>query len=267
MLAKLKYTFLLCFFFTENPVICKDYFSQLVDIMNAQEALILGIAHCIVPKEEIPVGPPAVMSPLIEHMLKIQKLPAPPSAIIYQSPSIVQVIIPVEATELITTTESIIPPTRVETTQVQFTTTELPVSSTTVNLVTTQSNILIGIEPTTILPPSSTTEPILKSSSTEQSTIKISSTEINDTLLIVSPLPTLNTPPPLLSLPTEQQQHTDVTTIAAAAAVAAATNASIDETFSPIQTMELVSTEKTQPFTEPEEPPEQSHVDSVTPNN
>ncbi|XP_055315349.1 protein artichoke [Sitodiplosis mosellana] len=48
----------------ENPILCMDELSKLFAVMEAQETRLLGIAHCIVPKEEeIPIIEPLFVPP------------------------------------------------------------------------------------------------------------------------------------------------------------------------------------------------------------
>lgn len=243
--------------------------------MNAQEALIIGIAHCIVPKEEIPVGPRAILSPLIEQMLKNQKLQSLPSTIIHQSPSIVQVIIPVASEKIITPT--VVAPT-----------TTIPTTTTTMSITTTDDTIIVvpttkTTEETQTQNIPSVIEPLLASIKAERETERIgnyvvdittpmpstteSLTTIRSDLVLEqmlnyttitqateTPLTTSSTPFISTSTTEEQKTTTDSTI-----------NVSTDETYSKILNV-LVSTEKTQHLLEPEEPPEYRH-DDIVPNN
>lgn len=68
--------------------------------MEARETRLIGVAHCIVPKEEIAEAGSAALfiapsMPILPTLLKSQvPLPNLPTSIVQQSPSIVQVILP-----------------------------------------------------------------------------------------------------------------------------------------------------------------------------
>lgn len=81
----------------DNPVLCRHDLDQLIQLLNAQEARLKGLAHCLVRQEEL--APPVhdmLITPLpniVQSLL--QQLPVAPIAIIQENPSIVQVIMPV----------------------------------------------------------------------------------------------------------------------------------------------------------------------------
>lgn len=81
----------------ENPILCHDNLPELVARMESQEARLIGVAHCIVPKEEIPnaalfVAPSIPLLPdLLKTAMPLNKLP---TNILQPSPSIVQIILP-----------------------------------------------------------------------------------------------------------------------------------------------------------------------------
>ncbi|KAJ6641720.1 Leucine-rich repeat-containing protein 15, partial [Pseudolycoriella hygida] len=79
----------------ENPILCHDELPVLIAMMEAQEARLLGIAHCIIRQPEIAANSQIFLTPPIPLLpiLKAQ-IPIIPNNIMHPSPSIVQVIMP-----------------------------------------------------------------------------------------------------------------------------------------------------------------------------
>lgn len=124
----------------ENPILCMDELSRLFVAMETQETRLLGIAHCIVPKEQLPIEPPSVFVappiPLLPAHILHAPIPVFSKALLDSKPGIVQLLIPV-------TVES--------TTLTPSTTTSTPITTTTIG--TSTKAISSGsIETTTIVP-------------------------------------------------------------------------------------------------------------------
>lgn len=72
----------------ENPILCMDELSKLFALMEAQETRLIGISHCIVPKEEeIPIIEPVFVPPNVPQIEEEIK------------PAILQVLMPVQSTK------------------------------------------------------------------------------------------------------------------------------------------------------------------------
>lgn len=110
-----------------------DDLSSLFVAMETQETRLLGIAHCIVPKEELPVfvAPPITLLPA--NILNAP-IPAISKAILDSKPGIVQLIMPIAT----------------ETTTAPSTTTNTPTTTTTIE--TTPKTLSIAIIDTTTVP-------------------------------------------------------------------------------------------------------------------
>lgn len=104
-----------------------DDLSRLFVALESQETRLLGIAHCIVPKEQLPIEPPSVFVappiPLLSANILNAPIPALSKALLDSKPGIVQLIMPVvvETTAAPTTT-----------TPVPTTTTSAPITITTI---------------------------------------------------------------------------------------------------------------------------------------
>lgn len=113
-----------------------DDLSSLFVAMETQETRLLGIAHCIVPKEQLPIDPPPVfVAPpitLLPANILNAPIPAISKAILDSKPGIVQLIMPI-VTE--TTTA---PPTTTNTpiTSTIFQTTPITISSGIIDTIT-----------------------------------------------------------------------------------------------------------------------------------
>lgn len=86
-----------------------DELSRLFVAMESQETRLLGIAHCIVPKEQLPIEvPPVFVAPLLPASILNAPIPALSKAILDSKPGIVQLIMPValEPTSAPSTTAS-----------------------------------------------------------------------------------------------------------------------------------------------------------------
>lgn len=123
-----------------------DDLSSLFVAMETQDTRLLGIAHCIVPKEQLPVDPPPVfVAPpitLLPANILNTPIPAISKAILGSKPGIVQLIIPIAT----------------ETTAAPSTTTDTPITSTTIETTPqTISSKIIIIDTTTVPTPLSTT--------------------------------------------------------------------------------------------------------------
>lgn len=76
-------------FIIENPILCMNELSKLFGLMEAQETRLLGIAHCIIPKEEIP---------RVESVFAQQAMPVmPENAILRPESELIKVLIPAGA--------------------------------------------------------------------------------------------------------------------------------------------------------------------------
>lgn len=90
-----------------------DDLSRLFVALESQETRLLGIAHCIVPKEQLPMEPPSVFVappiPLLSANILNAPIPALSKALLDSKPGIVQLIMPVvvETTAAPTTTTSV----------------------------------------------------------------------------------------------------------------------------------------------------------------
>lgn len=193
-------------------------------MMEAQEARLLGIAHCIIRQPEIPVNPQIYLTPPMPMlpMLKAQ-IPIIPNSMMHPSPSIVQVIMPAPI---------ILQPAPIEQTTVALPT----IPSTTTPTTTSTQQITTEVPITTTIPPTST---IVTSTSTQSSTTEM---ETLPTTVDVQSLIEI-TPPPITSLLS--------TTVE--------TDNSVDENFSPIPQVMGPSPDRVQQLLEPEEPPEIFH--------
>lgn len=226
----------LLFTISENPILCQDELPVLIAMMEAQEARLLGIAHCIMRQPEIAQNSQIFLTPPIPllPMLKAQ-IPIIPNNIMHPSPSIVQVIIPAPI---------ILQPAPIE----QTTATVPTTPSTTTTTSSTVSSTTTSTISTTI-----TTEAPLTTTISPTSTIEYTSTQSSSTTEMET-LPTLDarsfievTPIPVTTVP--------LTTIE--------TDNSVDENFSPMSQVIGPSPDRAQQLLEPEEPPEIVHDESL----
>lgn len=124
-----------------------DELSRLFLAMESQETRLLGIAHCIVPKEQLPIEPPTVfVAPLLPANILNAPIPVLSKAILDSKPGIVQLIMPVamETTTTPTTT------TNTPTTTTPITTTPKTMSTETVEITTTlpvAETVVIVVQP------------------------------------------------------------------------------------------------------------------------
>lgn len=194
-------------------------------MMEAQEARLLGIAHCIIRQPEIQQNSQIFLTPPIPllPMLKAQ-IPIIPNSIMHPSPSIVQVIMPAPI---------ILQPAPIE----QTTVTVPNIPSTTPPTTTTTS--------TTISTPVSTEAPLT-------TTIPTAST-IETTTEFIKEMETLDV-----------RSFTGVITpVTSVPLTTVETDNSVDENFSPIPQVMGPSPDRAQQFLEPEEPPEIFHDESL----
>lgn len=83
-------------------MLCQHDLDQLIQILNAQEARLKGLAHCLVRNEELPAAPVEASNTLIEPSLVhtiMQNLQKP---IVHETPAVVQVFIPPSAVQTAT---------------------------------------------------------------------------------------------------------------------------------------------------------------------
>lgn len=124
---------------TENPILCMDELSRLFVSLESQETRLLGIAHCIVPKEELTIEPPIFVAPSIPR-LPVNLLDVPiaglSKVLMDAKPGIVQLIVPV-VTE--TTTPTIATTTNAPITTTPVETTPRTIASEIIEIVTTEA--------------------------------------------------------------------------------------------------------------------------------
>lgn len=188
-------------------------------MMEAQEARLLGIAHCIIRQPEIPANPQIYLTPPIPMlpMLKAQ-IPIIPNSMMHPSPSIVQVIMPAPI---------ILQPAPIEQT------TAIPTLPSTTISTTTSAQATTEVPITTTIPPTST---IVTSTSTQSSTTETLPTVDDRSFIEI-------TPPPITSLLSTTVESDN----------------SVDENFSPIPQVMGPSPDRVQQLLEAEEPPEIFH--------
>lgn len=216
----------------ENPILCQDELPVLIAMMEAQEARLLGIAHCIIRQPETAQSSQIFLTPPIPllPMMKAQ-IPIIPNNVMHPSPSIVQVIMPAPI---------ILQAPSVEQTTV-IPSNALP--STTISTSLSPPTPTIALPPVTTEIPLTTTVPSTSTiaTTTESSVSDIETvTDVRSTVE-VAPTP-VSTPVPSSTIETDN---------------------SVDENFSPIPQVIGPSPDRAQQLLEPEEPPEVVHDDSL----
>lgn len=200
-------------------------------MMEAQEARLLGIAHCIIRQPELQQNSQIFLTPPIPllPLLKAQ-IPIIPNNIMHTSPSIVQLIMPAPI---------ILQPVPIEQTTVTVTTPPPPTTTTT----TTTTSTTISTPVTTDAPATTTLPPINTiATSTQPSTTEIETLPTIDLRPIIGVTPASVTTVLLTTLETDN---------------------SVDENFSPIPQVMGPSPDRAQQLLEPEEPPEILHDESL----
>lgn len=188
--------------------------------MEAQETRLLGIAHCIVPKEQIPIKAPTVVIPIIPIIPAILTQDILPQTILQSPPGIVQVIVPAP----IVLSPKAMPMTAPEPIQI-----------------TTPSSVAIPILPFVPFVPSSTEASTLGTLITQNDALTnttnapdISSTTNESTLVDVIKEEILNDTNPLPTIELTTQPHAEPPTLVASLILRTAQNvgssATTDET-------------------------------------